>query len=122
VVPNDSWVLTPEGISGPYVYPPSQTLRQVKTENQPVIPLWLDIGIIEMAICEPLNDAPVDIWHFNATGSYSSFTGLPPNISFPQLLQELNISNSQMGLLIFIPIALPGCEPFGPLIATELWR
>jgi hypothetical protein len=27
-----------------------------------------------------------------------------------------------MGLLIFIPIALPGCEPFGPLIATELWR
>jgi protocatechuate 3,4-dioxygenase beta subunit len=93
VVPNDSWVLTPDGISGPYVYPPSQTLRQVKTENQPSKPLWLDIGIIDMATCEPLNDALVDIWHCNATGSYSSFAGLSPNIPFPQLLQKLNISN-----------------------------
>ncbi|CAI7609772.1 unnamed protein product [Penicillium pancosmium] len=98
VIPNDTWVLTPEGISGPYVYPPSQTLRQAITENQPGVPLWLDIGIINMDICEPLSDVLVDIWHCNATGSYSSFTGLSPNIPFPQLLQELNISNYQMGL------------------------
>lgn len=92
-IQNGTCVLAPEGISGPYIYPPSQTLRQDISEGQPGVPLWLDIGVIDMATCKPLKDVLVDIWHCNATGSYSSSTGLSPNIPFPQLLQELNISN-----------------------------
>lgn len=34
----------------------------------------------------------MDLWHCNATGSYSSFTALSPNTPFLELLQNLNIS------------------------------
>lgn len=69
MIPNDTWVLTPEGNSRPYVYPPSQILRQDIKETQPGVPMWLDIGIINMDTCTPLSDVLVDIWHCNATGS-----------------------------------------------------
>ncbi|KAL4910575.1 hypothetical protein BDW74DRAFT_315 [Aspergillus multicolor] len=99
-IQNDTCVLTPEVTEGPYVYPPSQTLRQDMAEDQPGVPLWLDIGVLDMATCEPLNNALVDMWHCNATGSYSSFTGLSPNTPFETLLHEmdLDIEDFQMGV------------------------
>ncbi|RDW94217.1 intradiol ring-cleavage dioxygenase [Aspergillus mulundensis] len=90
-IQNDTCVLTPEVTQGPYVYPPSQTLRQDMAEDQPGVPLWLDIGVLDMATCAPLANALVDMWHCNATGSYSSFTGLSPNTPFPTLLEELDV-------------------------------
>ncbi len=36
----------------------------------------------------------VDLWHCNATGSYSSFTGRDPNTPFEQLLEELGLDLS----------------------------
>ncbi|KAL2826234.1 Intradiol ring-cleavage dioxygenase [Aspergillus cavernicola] len=90
-IQNDTCVLTPEVTQGPYVYPQSQTLRQDMTENQPGVPLWLDIGVLDMATCEPLEDVLVDLWHCNATGSYSSFTDLSPDTAFLTLLEELGI-------------------------------
>lgn len=97
-IKNGTCVLTPEGISGPYVYPPSQKLRKDMTENQQGVPLCLDIGVIDLQSCKPLRDVLVDILHCNATGSYSSFIGISPNTPFPFLLQQLNISNYTMGL------------------------
>ncbi|KAL4931708.1 intradiol ring-cleavage dioxygenase [Aspergillus undulatus] len=96
-IQNDTCVLTPEVTEGPYVYPPSQTLRQDMTEGQPGAPLWLDIGVLDMATCEPLDNALVDMWHCNATGSYASFTGLSPNTPFATLLEELNIDMEDYG-------------------------
>ncbi|GMG12467.1 unnamed protein product [Aspergillus oryzae] len=93
-IQNDTCVLTPEVTEGPYVYPPSQTLRRDMTENQPGVPLWLDIGVLDMATCEPLEDVLIDMWHCNATGSYSSFTHLSPNTPFVELLNELGINGS----------------------------
>ncbi|GMG50527.1 unnamed protein product [Aspergillus oryzae var. brunneus] len=93
-IQNDTCVLTPEVTEGPYVYPPSQTLRRDMTENQPGVPLWLDIGVLDMATCEPLEDVLIDMWHCNATGSYSSFTHLAPNTPFVELLNELGINGS----------------------------
>ncbi|KAL3481309.1 Intradiol ring-cleavage dioxygenase [Aspergillus californicus] len=90
-IQNDTCVLTPEVTEGPYVYPPSQTLRQDMTEDQAGVPLWLDIGVLDMATCQPLDDVLVDMWHCNATGSYSSFTDLSPNTAFVTLLGELGI-------------------------------
>ncbi|PWY74781.1 aromatic compound dioxygenase [Aspergillus eucalypticola CBS 122712] len=81
---NDTCILTPETSTGPYVYPRSQTLRQDIVEDQIGVPFVMDIGLMDIHTCEPLTDALVDIWHCNATGSYSSFTGLNPDITFPE--------------------------------------
>ncbi|QDS77874.1 hypothetical protein FKW77_000318 [Venturia effusa] len=97
VIQNDTCVLTPEVTQGPYVWPRSQTLRQDMTEDQPGVPFWLDVGVIDINTCEPLPNALVDFWHCNATGSYSSFTGLSPNTPFEELLDQLNITNFGIG-------------------------
>lgn len=40
----------------------------------------------------------VNFWHCNATGSYSSFTGISPDTPFPTLLEELNITDFEIGV------------------------
>ncbi|CAN8106505.1 unnamed protein product [Discula destructiva] len=92
VIQNDTCVLAPEVTWGPYVYPNSQTLRQDMSEDQAGVPLTLDVGVLDMATCEPLEGVMVNFWHCNATGSYSSFTGRNPNTPFLELLAGLNIS------------------------------
>ncbi|KAI0971532.1 Intradiol ring-cleavage dioxygenase [Xylaria arbuscula] len=90
-IQNDTCVLSPAVTEGPYVWPRSQTLRQDMSDNQPGVPLWMDIGVIDVNTCEPLPNVLVNLWHCNATGSYSSFTGLSPNIPFEQLLEQLGV-------------------------------
>ncbi|KAJ5476726.1 hypothetical protein N7475_002455 [Penicillium sp. IBT 31633x] len=85
LIKNATNILTPETSNGPYVYPQSQILRQDIREDQPGVPLSLEIGVIDIDTCEPLGEVLVDIWHCNATGSYSSFTGLSPNTPFADL-------------------------------------
>lgn len=96
-IQNETCVLTPEVTEGPYWWPQSQTLRQDMTEGQAGVPLWLDVGVLDMATCEPLEGVLVDFWHCNATGSYSSFMGLSPNTPFETLLKQLNVSDYEMG-------------------------
>ncbi|KAI8682644.1 INTRADIOL-DIOXYGENAS domain-containing protein [Fusarium sp. Ph1] len=81
-------ILTPETSRGPYFLPRSQTLRQDIREDEPGVPLSLEIGVIDVDTCDPLDSVLVDIWHCNATGSYSSFTGLSPNTQFLDLYSE----------------------------------
>lgn len=64
------------------------------SEDQPGVPLILDVGVLDMDTCEPLEGVMVDFWHCNATGSYSSFTHLSPNTPFADLLDSLNISDT----------------------------
>jgi hypothetical protein len=90
VLQNETCILTEEVTTGPYIWPRSQTLRQDITEGETGVPLLLDIGVMDVETCEPMSDVLVDIWHCNATGSYSSFTGLSPEIPFEQLLTLLN--------------------------------
>jgi protocatechuate 3,4-dioxygenase beta subunit len=89
-IQNDTCILTEEVTTGPYIWPRSQTLRQDIREGEAGVPMILDIGVMDVETCEPLSDVLVDIWHCNATGSYSSFTGLSPEIPFEQLLTLLN--------------------------------
>ncbi|GLA44536.1 hypothetical protein AnigIFM63309_003611 [Aspergillus niger] len=74
-------------------------LRQDITGGQKGVPLWLDIGVLDMKTCEPLEGVMVDLWHCNATGSYSSFTKLSPNTPFPTLLADLgdNVTDFVVG-------------------------
>ncbi|KAF2965821.1 hypothetical protein GQX73_g7781 [Xylaria multiplex] len=90
-IQNSTCVLSPITTEGPYVWPRSQTLRQDMSEGQPGVPLWMDIGVIDVTTCEPLPNVLLNFWHCNATGSYSSFTGLSPNIGFVELLDQLGI-------------------------------
>jgi protocatechuate 3,4-dioxygenase beta subunit len=64
------------------------------SEDQPGVPLLLDVGVLDINTCEPLPNALVSFWHCNATGSYSSFTALSPNTPFLELLAQLNISQA----------------------------
>ncbi|KAH8655794.1 protocatechuate 3,4-dioxygenase beta subunit [Xylariales sp. PMI_506] len=91
-IQNETCILTEEVTAGPYIWPQSQTLRQDIREGQAGVPFLLDIGVLDVETCEPLPEVLVDIWHCNATGSYSSFTGLSPNTPFEELLQELNVT------------------------------
>ncbi|KAK6220646.1 Kelch-like protein 10 [Pestalotiopsis sp. IQ-011] len=93
-IQNDTCILSPIVTEGPYIWPRSQTLRQDMSEGQPGVPLWLDIGVLDVNTCEPLPNVLLDFWNCNATGSYSSFTGLSPNTPFLDLLTELNITES----------------------------
>lgn len=68
------------------------------SEDQVGVPFWLDVGVLDMATCEPLPNALVDFWHCNATGSYSSFTKLSPNTAFEDLLTELGYDDSTYDL------------------------
>lgn len=68
VIQNETCVLAPQTTIGPYWRPSAQLLRQDMSENDPGVPLWLDIGVIDMETCEPLKNALVSLWHCNATG------------------------------------------------------
>ncbi|PWY86787.1 aromatic compound dioxygenase [Aspergillus heteromorphus CBS 117.55] len=85
---NDTCILTPETSPGPYIYPRSEVLRQNITEDQPGVPFELDIGLIDIHTCEPLTNVLIDIWHCNWKGKYSSFTGLNPDVTFPEQYLE----------------------------------
>jgi hypothetical protein len=61
VIQNDTCVLTPEVTTGPYIWPQSQTLRQDMSESQAGVPLYLDIGVLDMGSCEPLEGVLVDM-------------------------------------------------------------
>ncbi|KAI3006020.1 hypothetical protein CBS147346_4047 [Aspergillus niger] len=91
-IQNDTCVLTPEVTAGPFWWAESQTLRQDMSEDQPGVPLILDVGVLDMATCEPLEGVLVDLWHCNATGKYSSFTALPMNEDKNAVLQSLNLT------------------------------
>lgn len=91
-IQNDTCILVPETTAGPYVWPRSETLRQNMAEDQPGVPLYLDIGVLDVNTCEPAPNVLIDMWHCNATGSYSSFTGLSPNTPFEELLDQLNVT------------------------------
>ncbi|KAH7322179.1 aromatic compound dioxygenase, partial [Rhizoctonia solani] len=77
-------VTAPEVTEGPY-YVANELLRTDLREDQAGVDLVLDIGVIDTTTCTPLEDALVEIWNCNATGSYAGFTsaslGAPPGNS-----------------------------------------
>lgn len=69
---NNSCTLVPEATQGPY-YVSGEMLRGDITEDQPGVPLYLDIQLISTRDCEPIEGLALDIWHANATGTYSGY-------------------------------------------------
>lgn len=67
-------VLTPEAIEGPF-YSDVGLMRRDITEGRAGQKLELRLKVVDADGCAPLPDASVDVWHADATGLYSAFTG-----------------------------------------------
>jgi protocatechuate 3,4-dioxygenase beta subunit len=66
-------VLTPEVTEGPY-YTDPKLVRADVTEGRPGVPTELQLQVVD-AMCRPLSNARIDIWHCDATGLYSNYSG-----------------------------------------------
>lgn len=69
---NDTCLLFPETTQGPYYFPRSEILRQDMREGQPGIETELDISLIDVNTCEPLEGALISLWvsYTSTTDSY----------------------------------------------------
>ncbi len=63
-------VLTPEQAEGPFYIDLAQVRRDI-VEDRPGVPLALLVTVLDASTCEPIRDAAVDIWHCDASGTYS---------------------------------------------------
>ncbi|KAF4458149.1 extracellular dioxygenase [Fusarium albosuccineum] len=77
-IQNDTCVLAPDTVWGPYGVD-GEMVRHDLREVQKGIDFYLDIGVIDIETCDPLQGTALTIWNCNATGSYSSFTGIDPD-------------------------------------------
>ncbi|OJJ38293.1 hypothetical protein ASPWEDRAFT_24240 [Aspergillus wentii DTO 134E9] len=69
-----SVILAPDILQGPF-YVTGELVRRSIREDQPGVPLDLDIQLIDVNTCEPMVGAYVDVWNCNATGVYSGVVG-----------------------------------------------
>jgi protocatechuate 3,4-dioxygenase beta subunit len=70
-------VVTPEVTEGPY-YTDPKLVRADVTEGRPGVPTELQLQIVD-AECRPLANARVDVWHVDAIGLYSNYSGQGDN-------------------------------------------
>ncbi|KAG9089415.1 hypothetical protein FRC06_001564 [Ceratobasidium sp. 370] len=71
-IQNSTCVTAPEVTEGPY-FVNNELLRSDIRESQEGVELLLDIGVMDVTTCTPLDQALVEIWHCNSTGHYSGF-------------------------------------------------
>ncbi|KAF9255067.1 aromatic compound dioxygenase [Marasmius fiardii PR-910] len=69
---NTTCILAPEVVEGPY-YINNELVRQNLAEDQGGVQLVLDIGVMDISTCTPLENAFVELWNANATGVYGSY-------------------------------------------------
>src|SRR3954467_5579786 len=72
-------VLTPEQTEGPY-YIDVGLLRSDITEGKEGLPLRLTLTVLDATTCQPMPNATVEIWHCDAAGDYSGFSGALPDM------------------------------------------
>jgi protocatechuate 3,4-dioxygenase beta subunit len=73
-------VLAPALTEGPYYINPALVRTDI-TEGLPGFPLRLNLRVVRVAGCTPVAGAIADIWHCDAAGLYSGYTGQLGNIS-----------------------------------------
>lgn len=69
-----SCTLAAEQEEGPYYIAYDQLRRDI-TEDKPGVPLKLRVALVDSRRCTPLPNAALDLWHCDAGGVYSGFTG-----------------------------------------------
>lgn len=61
-ISNASCILTPEVSNGPYWLPASEVSRQDIREGEVGVPMELEIGVIDVETCEPMEGVLISIW------------------------------------------------------------
>jgi protocatechuate 3,4-dioxygenase beta subunit len=84
-----SCILTPEQTEGPY-YIAGEKLRRNITEGRPGAALALRTYVVDATTCRPIRNAAVDIWHADASGTYSGFGAGPASRTFMRGIQRTN--------------------------------
>lgn len=74
VADNPDCLLVPEETEGPY-YIKASKVRQDITDGKTGVPLELSLVILNARTCQPIDNAMVDLWHADAEGIYSAYTG-----------------------------------------------
>jgi len=98
-IENNTCVLAPETVEGPYYHSSGHIIRQNIAEYQLGLLTHLDIGVIDVETCLPMPNVLVDIWHANATGHYA---GHP--LPAPHLVDEKpQVGGKRSGLLSAYP-------------------
>ena len=82
-------VLTPEQTEGPY-YIANEKVRRNITEGRPGTPLTLRFAVVNASTCKPIKGAAVDIWHCDASGTYSGFGAGRSSRTFMRGIQRTN--------------------------------
>jgi protocatechuate 3,4-dioxygenase beta subunit len=82
-------VLTPEQTEGPY-YIANEKVRRNIAEGRPGMPLTLRLAVVDAKTCKPLKGAAVDIWHCDASGTYSGFGAGRASRTFMRGIQRTN--------------------------------
>lgn len=72
--PEGSCVLFPQAVEGPFYFDP-KLIRSDISEGRPGVPLQVTLRVIESGVCTPIVNARVEIWHADARGLYSGYTG-----------------------------------------------
>ncbi|KAJ9142461.1 Catechol 1,2-dioxygenase 1 [Pleurostoma richardsiae] len=67
---NNSCVLSPEVTEGPY-YVSGEYIRQNIVESQEGVPMTIELQVLDVETCEPVDGELLEIWHCNSTGVYS---------------------------------------------------
>ncbi|KAI1874250.1 uncharacterized protein JN550_002829 [Neoarthrinium moseri] len=70
---NNTAALVPETTVGPY-WVLGELIRTDLTEGQDGVPVHLDLQFVDINTFEPVSGLVSDIWHCNATGTYSGVT------------------------------------------------
>lgn len=65
---NSTCVLTPVVTQGPYYHDAGHPVRQNMAEDQLGLPFVMDVGVIDVHTCEPMEGVLIDVWHANSTG------------------------------------------------------
>ncbi len=67
-------VLTPEQTEGPYYFD-ADLLRSDITGGNAGTALRLAVNVVDATTCSPVQNAIVDVWHADASGTYSGYAG-----------------------------------------------
>jgi protocatechuate 3,4-dioxygenase beta subunit len=71
--------LEPELTVGPFYVDVNRVRRDI-TEGKPGVPLLLRVQVLNARDCSPVRKAVVNVWHCDARGYYSGYTGFNPDI------------------------------------------
>jgi Dioxygenase len=69
-----SCVLAPEQTEGPY-YIDNHLIRSDIRDGRRGVPLSLRLQVLDASSCKPIRGATVEVWHCDALGRYSGFSG-----------------------------------------------